>query len=178
MNRYAVLVAVGPDRPGLVDAISQFIFESGGNLEDSRMAVLGGEFAVLVLVSGAEGAVQRVLEGAEAAGRSIGLTMHARPTRSPGEAASTETLPYELSAFALDHPGIVTRVAHYLGEQHINVRAMETRVAPAPVSGQPLFSLHAVIDLPRGSSVRALRRDLDALGDVENIDIELRPLKE
>ena len=49
MTQYAVLTAVGPDKPGLVDAISTFILDHQCNMEDSRMGVLGGEFAMLIL---------------------------------------------------------------------------------------------------------------------------------
>ncbi len=57
---YLVLTAVGPDRPGLVSEISSMVLSAGANLEDSRMAILGGEFALLVLVSGDEKATGEV----------------------------------------------------------------------------------------------------------------------
>jgi glycine cleavage system transcriptional repressor len=161
-----------------VDAISKFILDCGANLEDSRMAVLGGEFAMLILVSGSQETVGRVTAGAEAAGREMGLTVQAKPTRPSGEQAPAEAIPFELEAYSMDHPGIVQRISRYLGERGINVRALETRVSQAPVSGQPLFSLHAVVDVPAQVSVRSLRRDLDELGDQENIDIEVRPARE
>ena len=43
---YLVLTALGPDRPGLVNEISAMVLAAGANLEDSRMAILGGEFAL------------------------------------------------------------------------------------------------------------------------------------
>jgi glycine cleavage system transcriptional repressor len=175
MTQYAVLTAVGPDRPGLVDAISKFILEAHCNIEDSRMAVLGGEFAMLILVSAEEAGVETVLGSAARAGTAAGLTIHAKRTEAPGAAAATDTVPYELNAFSMDHPGIVQQVAHYLGERRINVRALDTRVTPAPVSGQPLFALHALIDIPTSMRVRDLRTGLEEIGDQENIDVELKP---
>jgi glycine cleavage system transcriptional repressor len=47
-----VLTAVGPDRIGLVEEISAFIVRLQCNIEDSKMAVFCGEFAVILLVSG------------------------------------------------------------------------------------------------------------------------------
>ena len=47
-----VLTALGPDRPGIVDTISKYIFKHNGNIEDSRMTVLGSEFAMIMLISG------------------------------------------------------------------------------------------------------------------------------
>jgi len=55
-----VLTAVGPDRPGIVQAISSAIYESGANIEDSRMAVLAGDFALIVLFSGSPDSVEKV----------------------------------------------------------------------------------------------------------------------
>ena len=48
---YAVFSAIGADRVGIVDDISGLVSEDGGNIEESKMAVLGSEFAVMMLVS-------------------------------------------------------------------------------------------------------------------------------
>ena len=87
MNCYAMLMASGPDRPGLVDNISKYIFKCGCSIEDSRMAILGGEFAMLILVMGEDAALQKLLKGAQKAGEAAGLAVHARTTKAPGEAA-------------------------------------------------------------------------------------------
>ncbi len=174
MTQYAVLTAIGPDKPGLVDAISRFILDHQCNIEDSQMGVLGGEFAMLILVSGQETTVRAVLESAAAAGEQVGLTVQGRITQLPGEEA-VESLPYTLSAFAMDHPGIVQKVAHFLSSFAVNVRALETRTDNAPVSGQPLFALHAIIDIPATVKIAEVRRGLEELGDEQNIDIELKP---
>ena len=47
-----VLTAIGPDQVGLVEKISEFISQRGGNIEDSKMAVFCGEFAVIMLIGG------------------------------------------------------------------------------------------------------------------------------
>ncbi len=40
-----VLTLVGPDRPGLVEAVSDIVVRHGGNWLESRMAQLAGQFA-------------------------------------------------------------------------------------------------------------------------------------
>ena len=52
MSEQLVITALGDDRPGIVDELSKALFKHNLNIEDSRMSVLGGEFAVLLLVSG------------------------------------------------------------------------------------------------------------------------------
>ena len=51
-STHLILTAVGPDRVGLVEKIAAFIARHDCNIEDSKMAVFCGEFAVIVLISG------------------------------------------------------------------------------------------------------------------------------
>jgi len=60
MAEYLVISAIGEDRPGLVSRLTGVIAEHGCNVEDSRMSVLGTEFAVILLLSGEGEAVQRL----------------------------------------------------------------------------------------------------------------------
>ena len=52
MNSTLVLTALGTDQPGLITKLSHIIKDSDCNIEDSRMSVLGGEFAILMQISG------------------------------------------------------------------------------------------------------------------------------
>ena len=51
-NSHLVISALGRDRSGIVDQLSKGIYELDCNITDSRMTVLGGEFAILLLVEG------------------------------------------------------------------------------------------------------------------------------
>lgn len=77
---YLVLTAVGPDRPGLVSEIASAIHRAGANLEDSRMAILGGEFALLLMVSGPEAAAATVEKAAGPLGERLGLRVLSKRT--------------------------------------------------------------------------------------------------
>ena len=50
----AVIATVAEDRPGLVSELSELVLGLDLNIEDSRMTVLGGEFAVLMSVAGSD----------------------------------------------------------------------------------------------------------------------------
>ena len=177
MSEYAVLMAVGEDKPGLVDIVSRYILECGCNIEDSRMAILGGEFAMLILVTGAGHAVEQLFAGEQEVARRSGLSIQVKRTKSPGEAAKKEALPYEVEAFSMDHPGIVQRIAAYLAERRINIRALDTRLTNAPITGLPLFSLHALVEIPTEQNVGEIRLGLETLAGQQNIDIHMRPAK-
>src|ERR1700678_973345 len=57
MHKNFVLTVTGPDRIGIVERVTGLLFGQGGNVETSRMARLGGEFAILMLVSMPEGRI-------------------------------------------------------------------------------------------------------------------------
>ena len=174
MTEHAILTAIGADRPGLVDEVSAFIFERGGNIEDSRMVNLRGQFAMMVLVSGDRALLDKVQAELDLLAGRAGLQTDFRPA-GKGRAvhAGGPAMPYRLTATALDQSGLVHRVARLLRGMEINIEAMDTRLAPAPYTGAPMFEMELVISIPRGVHVPALRKKLGELCDELNIDWQL-----
>src|SRR4030081_3660370 len=102
---HAILTALGADRPGLVDEVSQFIFECGGNIEDSRMVNLRGQFAMMVLVGGEEAALGKMRSDLGRFAQSARMHAELAPTdanRPPAQPA----MPYRLVATAMDQSGL------------------------------------------------------------------------
>jgi len=64
-KEYFVVTIIGPDRRGLVANITEKIVAQNANIEESYMTRLGGEFAVLMLLSLSNGERQTLLEGLE-----------------------------------------------------------------------------------------------------------------
>src|SRR3954470_21760466 len=92
-EHFLVLSALGPDRPGLVAEVTEYLTERGGNVEDSRMAVLGAEFGVLLLVSGTPEEIAAIQRDTEALSRKSGLSVLVRSTKSPEEHRRAAVIP-------------------------------------------------------------------------------------
>src|SRR3990172_2252368 len=76
VRRWFILSAIGTDRPGLVAELAQLIYDCDANLEDSRMTILGSDFAVILLCSsGTRDAADRLAIGAKRLEREHGLTI-------------------------------------------------------------------------------------------------------
>lgn len=171
---YLVLTAFGPDRPGLVSEISAAIHGAGANLEDSRMAILGGEFALLVLVSGPEAAAVAVENALAPLGERLGLRLMSKRT---GRGQQRDFLPYRISVSGFDRPGIVSRVTEILARRGVNVASLESHLAYAPLSGTPMFVLEAELQVPSEVALTELRRELSAQCDEENLDLSLERVR-
>jgi glycine cleavage system transcriptional repressor len=167
----AVLTATGADRIGLVERISEFIVQHHCNIEDSKMAVLCGEFALILLISGTPSDVSGIEESASELAKFIGLRITIRHsiTAKPIQ----PSLPYRLTASCMDHPGVVHRLTSVLSNLAINIESMETKTYPAPVSGTPIFRLEAFISIPTELNINALRMRFAEIEREQNIDIDL-----
>jgi glycine cleavage system transcriptional repressor len=172
MKSYLILTAAGPDRPGIVDEVSAALAQRGLNIESSRMAVLGGEFALILLASGEAAEIQKLAASPQTIGEPAGLTVSAKKAAPPESRALPASLPYRLAASGMDHPGIVHEISRVLHSFQVNIEALDTQVAPAPVSGAPIFTMQAVLAVPAAVKIKQLKAALDELGDSLNMDIE------
>ena len=171
---HAILTAVGADRSGLVDEVSQFIYDRGGNIEDSRMVNLRGQFAMMVLVGGDDAVIGKLRHEQSRLSEASGLQIDVRPAPERAAAASAAgAMPMRFVATAVDRAGIVHEISHLLRSMSVNIESLETRLSPAPYTGSPVFEMEAVLAVPRATPVNQLRQRLGALCDEMNMDWEL-----
>jgi glycine cleavage system transcriptional repressor len=168
---HLILTAIGPDQVGLVQKIAEFISRHGCNIEDSKMAVFCGEFAVIVLISGEGANLVKIGRDYRQIETETGLAISIKTpsTRNPPEFF----LPYKLTASCMDHPGIVYRISGVLSSMGVNIESMETKTYSAPVSGAPIFQLEAKLAVPTKTNINQLRERFNEIQREENIDIDL-----
>ena len=76
MSHWFLLSVIGRDKPGLVAELTQLIYDADANLEDSRMTILGSDFAVILLCSSnRKEAANDIAHGAKQLERDHGLTV-------------------------------------------------------------------------------------------------------
>jgi len=172
---HVILTAIGPDQVGLVEKISEFISRRGCNIDDSKMAVFCGEFAVIILISGDSGSLFKISSEYRGIENETGLSI---AIKTPSARKTAEFfLPYKLTATCMDHPGVVYQISGVLSSLGVNIESMETKTYSAPMSGTPLFQLEADVAVPARTNINSLRQRLEQLQRDENIDIEITPMK-
>jgi glycine cleavage system transcriptional repressor len=177
MKRWFALSAIGRDRPGLVAELARLIYDCDANLEDSRMTILGSDFAVILLGSHSEGdAADRLAAGAKRLERDHGLTILIRGLEEGGrlEAPAPDSTLYRVRAAGEDKAGIVAGMCGVLADHHINIAELISRSRPGP-GGSPHYELEISAEVPGGADVEALRSALEAEADRLVIDASLEP---
>jgi glycine cleavage system transcriptional repressor len=175
-EQYLVVTAVGTDRPGIVAELTSVIAGRGANVADSRMAVLGGEFALMMLVAGPAEQLAWLRADIEDAARDLELQVIVKGTGSPAAHRSGRVRSYEVQVHALDHPGIVHAVTAALQALSGNVVSLETSAYQASVTGAPLFRMTLSADFPPEVSAARLREALSRVSETANADVEVRPV--
>src|SRR3954465_11168211 len=105
---HLIITAVGPDRPGTVGAPTGHLHSAGGNIIDSRMVNLRGEFAMMILLECSELDATGMARDLPAVGKKIGLTLTVTPQISTAKVS--EGLRYRMKTYSMDQPGIVARL--------------------------------------------------------------------
>lgn len=173
MNKHLVISALGKDRPGIVNDLSKAILDCGGNVEDSRMTVLGGEFALILLVSGHWSAIGKLEHQLPALGKKLDLTVVARHTEP--RAARANMVPYVVDVIAMDHSGIVHDIAEFFATRTINIEEMSTWTYPAAHTGTAMFSMNMTVSIPSDLNIGRLRQEFTEFCDSLNLDATLEP---
>jgi glycine cleavage system transcriptional repressor len=167
-----LLTVTGPDRIGIVERVTGLLFDHGGNVETSRMARLGGEFAILMFVSVPEGRIaglDRDLTALVADGYKVTTT-----ATDPADAsARPDRLPYHIEVVGADHEGIIHEVARYLAVRGINIESVDSETSRAPVSGSPLFSMKAHVIAPPSLAGQGWEAGLKKIADRMNVEIRV-----
>ena len=150
-----IISAIGSDNPGIVSKLSGIINSHGGNIEESRMTILGADFVVIMLVSLEDKWTESLLVTLQSIKELVINTKNtASKTLMKGDRCNIE-----LSG--ADNEGIINVLANYLAEKSMNIHDMDTYVSNAPVTGTPLFNLKAIIE-----SVPEIRTVIAILGAV------------
>lgn len=173
-KNYLVISALGADRPGIIDQLSKTILDLGCNIADSRMTVLGGEFAILLMVEGHWNTLTKLEESTPELEQQLDLTIISKRTEERDKSSSL--LPYGVEVVALDHPGIVHHFASFFSQRNINIEDMVTSSYAAPHTGTQMFSVHMAVGIPADTHISTLRDEFMEFCDAMNLDAVLEPV--
>ena len=135
MSKSLVMTIIGPDRPGLVEALSDTIAQHGGNWLESRMAQLAGHFTGILRIDCPEDKAAGLLNALRG-GAVSGLEVHVFEEAS-ADPGLTRCLRFDV--VGNDRPGIIKQVSAAISQCGGNVEELESDLESAPMSGHPVF---------------------------------------
>ncbi len=170
--RYFILTFIGDDEPGFVRSIAEVIAKGEGNWLKSRMSQLDGKFAGLARISVEEDK----LASLKAALVTFSENKFALNIEDVEKSATAELNKYQLSILGNDRPGIVHEVTATLASHQINLLEMSSNVSPAAMTGAPMFSCEAIVEVATELDISAVDRQLTEIADQLGVDIQFDEL--
>jgi glycine cleavage system transcriptional repressor len=169
---FAVSV-IGRDRPGIVAAIADGLLDLDGNIEDSRMTILRGHFAMMLVVS-LPGDDAGPLRGRLGRVRDeLGLeAVAAEPVAELAEAEAARPS-HVVSVYGADHPGIVREVSTALAERGVNITDLQTQLVGTVE--RPLYVMMLEVDAAAADPAE-LESALGMTGERAQVDISVSEL--
>jgi len=170
MTASLVVTVVGPDRPGIVNQLSDVARRFDANWAGSRMASLAGQFAGIVHFEVAD-AKADALAGALRELGSSGLQVVIARGASPVPGGPARRI--KLSLVGNDRPGIVRELSGALARRGVSIEELHTAIESAPMSAEPLFRFDARVSVPANVADDDLRGELEALANELMVDLDV-----
>lgn len=170
-----LLMGSGRDRLGIVKDVTGVIYSLNGNVLDSRMTKLAGEFGLMMLVTIPTDNIEATKRMLESKVQQYGFQLNTKEVTESQSAFKVEDH-YNCSVVlqGADHPGILHHLTHFLTYVGVNISTMHTTHEIAPMGGSVLFRLEAEVQVPSLISFDNLANKLADIEQKEGVSITLK----
>ncbi len=167
MNNWYMLTLVGEDRPGIVAKVTETLYRKRWNLGEASMIRLGGNFTIMLMVSG-EGDLFAELKGLAP---EMGLRLHVDPI--VGKLHQHVVPNLQVRVVGADRAGIVAQVTGLLAQQGFNILELESDVAGSNQRPVYIMNIQGYSELPLESLQQALEPMVSQGVDVDVSAVEV-----
>ena len=188
-DAHLVVTAWGPDATGHVAALARVLADARANISASKIATIGDDIVVMLVVSAPRGARAGLVSAATLAGKERGLKVDCRDVTPSHGTPPAAKVAGRVALEGPDSPGLVSNVASLLSKHGLNISSLDTRVVGVAPEGlqrrvteaarsldardaaTDLFCLEAIVTAPEKPDAAALKRDVAALRKRCRLDV-------
>ena len=167
------LSSVGPDKQGLVAQLSGWIHQHQGNIDDSTMTLLGGQFATIILFTSPvrPDMLNSSLGHLEA---ETGLTVQLTESLAVVADTSSGIPTHLLQVSGTDKAGLTYLFSQALAQQSGNITDLTAQVIEGQDTLVYLMSIEFVFS---GSDISELEKIVTTLANEHSVEAMIRPLE-
>ncbi|WP_375751043.1 glycine cleavage system protein R [Vibrio sp. HN007] len=125
MSQHLVVTAVGTDRPGIVNKLVHLVSHLGCNIIDSRIALFGNEFTLIMLISGNSNSITRVETSLPLLGQEHDLITIMKRTSPHEEVNSSYTV--EIFVESEDRLGLTEQFTQFFADRNIGLESLSAK---------------------------------------------------
>lgn len=125
MSQHLVITAVGSDRSGICNQVVHLVTQSGCNIVDSRIALFGNEFTLLMLAAGSTSQITRVETTLPVLGQEHGLITMMKRTSPHQELPHSYTI--EVFIESDDKKGLTEQFTQFFADRSIGLASLSAK---------------------------------------------------
>ncbi len=173
MKKFIISV-LGKDRPGIIAAVTQLLFQQDFNIEDVSQTILQNEFSGIFIVTGPDGSdPQNVCHALENATVDLKLHIHVKAMdAAPFQWTSASCEPFVITTRGPDRKGLVAQITAVLAAHNVNVTQLQAvfRGGADPERNVMIYE----VDIPADSDLSKLRTALKTKAAELNLEVNLQ----
>jgi glycine cleavage system transcriptional repressor len=170
---------IGKDRPGIIAGVTQALYRNGGNIEDTTMTILEGEFAMILIATLPSALADRKLRRAfDTLKARWGLNHFKKPLPGKlvrGEKHPADTRTCVVSVVGKDRTGIVYETSRILASYRLNITDLNSKILGE--GKKAVFAMVLEVDIPKRFNLKRLDPAWKKLKRRLGVDVRVKPLE-
>ena len=170
--KQAAISVLGKDKPGIVSGVAKALYETGCNIEDSSMTQLKSEFAMILVVKLPNSlSIKTLTNKLKTQLNKLNLTISVRELKSAElKKEKPLGLPYIVSVYGCDKPGIVYKISDLLAKTKINITDVQTQISNST------YIMLIEVQIPDKTDINELKNQLKQLSETLNVSVSINPV--
>ena len=174
-----VISGIGPDKSGIVAALTDVLARHNCNIDDTSMTILGPMFAMILLVHAPDTVTVKNLQNdlapvEQALGLRLFVSEMAEHTTADTEKLATH--PYIVSVSGPDRTGIIQAMTQTLAEYEVNITDLNAQQIPG--DNGPVYILMIETQIPDNLAISKLKSALQTRADALGVEVRLHLIEE
>lgn len=174
MSNHLVVTALGSDSPGIVSKFARLASECDCDIVDSRMAIFGNEFTLIMMISGAWASITKMETSLPALSVELGLltVMKRTSKHTPLNFVSRLLVTFN----GKDQRGTMGRLTQFLADRSLDLAAVRSH-AEENQDGEPVQNVSLTINVPEKVDIEKLELSLNQLASEMNLSCNIERMQ-
>ncbi|GIU50900.1 glycine cleavage system protein R [Shewanella sairae] len=160
MSNHLVVTAMGADRPGIVSKFARLASECDCDIVDSRMALFGNEFTLIMMLAGSWPAITKMETSLPSL--SVELELLTVMKRTSKHTPQNYISRLNIAFSGRDQRGTMKKITQFMAERSLDIAAVKSH-AEEDESGNPTQNIQLTINVPEKVDVDKLEVGISEL---------------
>ncbi|GGI88404.1 glycine cleavage system protein R [Shewanella gelidii] len=179
MTNYLVVTAMGADRPGIISKLARIASDCDCDIADSRMALFGNEFTLIMMLSGSWAAITKFETNFPQL--SVGLELMTVMKRTSKHTAQNFVSRIEVTFNGQDKRGTMKKLTEFLDEHKLDLAALRSHAEVQDeddiVQSEQTQNVVLTVNIPENIELETLENSFKELAASLSLDCSMRILQ-